>query len=71
MRPQVLPRELQRDLVELLEFRYFFRHAYGVNLDPGRLRGNLERLLRVDPLASAALDLFDGFLQRAQGALAE
>ena len=71
MRPQVLPRELQRDLVELLDFRHFFRRAYGVNLDPGRLRGNLDRMIRVDPLASAALDLFDAFLQRAQGALAE
>jgi hypothetical protein len=71
VRPQVLPRELERDLVELLEFRHFFRHAYGVNLDPGRLRSNLDRLLRVDPIASDALDLFDRFLQRAQGALAE
>ena len=42
-----------------------------MNLDPGLLHGNLDRLLRIDPIASDALDLFDVFLQRAQGALAE
>ena len=71
VRPAVLPRVLHHDLVELLEFRHFFRHAYGVNLDPGRLRDNVDRLIRVSPGVAAALDAFDGFLRTAQGTLAE
>lgn len=71
VRAAVLPRTLHVDLVELLEFRHFFRHAYGVDLDPARLRGNVERLLRVSPSVATALDAFDEFLRSAQGALAE
>lgn len=72
VRPAVLPRAaLFHDLVELLEFRRFFRHAYGVSLDPGRLRDNGNRLLLVAPGVGAALDEFDAFLRTAQSTLAE
>jgi hypothetical protein len=71
VRPQVLPGELQHELLEFLEFRSFFRQVPGMNLDPDRLREGLARLIRVDPLVSGALDLFDRFLERTQGALAE
>lgn len=71
VRPAVLPRATHyHDLVELLEFRHFFRHAYGVNLHPGRLRDNMDRLLRVYPGVAAALDEFEAFLRSAQGTLA-
>ena len=70
VRPAVLPRGLHADLVELLEFRHFFRHAYGVNLDVGRLRANVDRLLRVCPDVAAALDGFEQFLRTTQETLA-
>jgi hypothetical protein len=69
IRPAVLPRALHFDLIELLEFRHFFRHAYGVSLDGARLRDNIDRLLRVSPAVATALDAFDQFLRMAQDAL--
>ncbi len=70
VRPAVLPRGLHVDLVEMLEFRHFFRHAYGVNLDVGRLRANADRLLRVCPDVATALDGFEQFLRTTQETLA-
>jgi hypothetical protein len=37
VRPPVLPRELLPELLELLAFRHFFRHAYSVPIDPNML----------------------------------
>lgn len=72
IRPAVLPRsDLHLDLIELLEFRHFFRHAYGVKLDPVRLRDNVDRLLRISPGVAAALDAFDVFLRATQATLTE
>jgi hypothetical protein len=71
VRPAVLPRALYADLVELLEFRHFFRHAYGVDLDATRLRDNVDRLLRVSPAVAEALDAFDAFVKTAQGTLTD
>lgn len=65
LRPALLPRALEGDLRALLGFRHFFRHAYGLNLDPERLKLDVERLLRIAPTVSNALDAFDAFLQRA------
>ena len=65
LRPAVLPRSLEPDLRALLGFRHFFRHAYALNLDPAKLKIEVERLRRVAPLVSKALDAFDTFLQRA------
>ena len=67
IRPPVLPRALNLELLELLEFRHFFRHGYGLDLDPAKLRHNLERLLAVAPQVEAALDAFDQFLGQAMG----
>lgn len=69
LRPAVLPRELQQDLISLLAFRHFFRHAYAVNLEPAKLRLELERLLVVHPKVSSALDRFDAFLQDTMACL--
>lgn len=69
VRPAVIPRALYPDLVALLEFRHFFRHAYGVDLDPAKLRDNLDRALSVGPDVDAALDAFDEFLSRAMTSL--
>jgi hypothetical protein len=69
VRPAIVPRELQGDLLALLEFRHFFRHAYGVDLDPAKLRYNLERAAAVAEPLNRALDDFDAFLGRAMTAL--
>jgi len=65
LRPAVLSRALERDLVELLSFRHFFRHAYAVELDPEKLRPLLHRLESLAPRVDAQLDAFDAFLAAA------
>jgi hypothetical protein len=62
VRPPVLPREVVPELRELLSFRHFFRHAYGIVLDPVRIDANLVRLARIEPAVGAALDWFNAFL---------
>lgn len=69
LRPPVLPPALERDLLSLLAFRHFFRHAYAVELDPEKLRAELSRLARVHPDVKAALEGFDAFLAEAEAAL--
>jgi hypothetical protein len=44
--------------MELLEFRHFMRHAYGVSLRPHRLSDLADRLVAVDPSVRAELDAF-------------
>lgn len=61
-RPAVLPRHLLSELLALLSFRHFFRHAYALRLDPERLGAELRRLDRLAPEIEAALDAFDAFL---------
>ncbi|MDY0063225.1 MAG: hypothetical protein RBU45_25690 [Myxococcota bacterium] len=55
----------------MLAFRHFFRHAYGVKLDPARLRLELERLLLLEPAVSRELDEFAAFLQETADALVD
>ena len=69
VRPPIIPREHRADLLSLLAFRHFFRHGYGAELDPVRVRAELERLLRLSPAVEGALDEFDRFLASAQAAL--
>ena len=56
VRPAVLSAALLPDLIELLSFRHFFRHAYAVAFDERALRRHGERLLRAHPLVKADLD---------------
>jgi hypothetical protein len=70
IRPAILPQALRADLVNLLAFRHFFRHAYALDLDPAKLRQEAERLARVHPLLTGALDQFDAFLAAAAAAVA-
>jgi hypothetical protein len=69
MRPAILPPALRADLVNLLAFRHFFRHAYALDLDSTKLRLEAERLARIHPLVTAALDEFDAFLVGAVAVL--
>ena len=65
VRPPVLPEATRRPLLALLAFRHFFRHAYAVELDPARLRDDVDRLKAVAPGVDAALDAVDDFLAEA------
>lgn len=65
VRPALLARTLYAEILSLLDFRHFFRHAYGVPLDPDKLRQNLDRLLRVAAPVDQGLDTFDAFLAEA------
>lgn len=60
LRPAVYPDEVALDWDELLRFRHFLRHAYTVSLDPQRLTGNLQRLVRAvaatEPFIEALLE---------------
>lgn len=63
LRPAVLPRALLPELLELLGFRHFFRHAYGVAFEPEKLRVEVERVRRLAPGVERALDLLDEHLE--------
>jgi hypothetical protein len=70
LRPAIVPRALTADLLSLLEFRHFFRHAYGVELSATKLRENLDRLVAIERAVDESLDGFDAFLRQAMVALA-
>ena len=65
VRPPLLSATLETELVALLAFRHFFRHAYGVELDPTRLRSECDRLLGSSAQINADLDRFDTFIAAA------
>lgn len=69
VRPALLPVAAQADLLALLGFRHFFRHAYAVVLDPGRIHEHLLRVQRLAVPLQQALDAFDQFLQAAASSL--
>lgn len=71
LRPAVLDRSLLPELIGLLEFRHFFRHAYGVELDPAKLRQNLERASSIASEVDRFLGRFDRFLGEAMRSLEE
>jgi hypothetical protein len=65
VRPAVIPREVSTELEALLAFRYFVRHAYGVELHADKLAAEGKRLRAVAPSITQALDAFDTFLTLA------
>jgi hypothetical protein len=65
VRPAVLDPALVAPLAELLGFRHFFRHAYGVVLDAARIGSRLAVLEQLVPEVDAALDRLDAFLAAA------
>jgi hypothetical protein len=71
VRPAILSRSLQPDLIALLSFRHFFRHAYGLSFDPTRLRAEVERLLGIEATVGADLDEIDRFLTETLRCLTE
>lgn len=71
LRPALLPDDLESELGSLLAFRHFFRHAYGAELDPEKLRLELQRLVRIQPRVDDALVQLETFLRDTEHALAE
>src|SRR5581483_7118488 len=45
VRRPVIEKALERELSELLKFRHFFRHAYNVELDAGKVLTEARRML--------------------------
>ncbi len=58
LRPAVLPAPCRPLLNDLLGFRHLFRHAYEMQLDPGKLAGLRARWLAEGPWVRAALEGF-------------
>jgi hypothetical protein len=69
LRPEILPASLYGELERLLAFRHFFRHAYAVALDAGKLELEMKRLLAAAPHVAAALDRFDEHLAATEAEL--
>jgi hypothetical protein len=65
VRPAVISRRLLPELLELLAFRHFFRHAYAVSFDPARVGTELDRLERIAPRIDAGLAALDAHLEAA------
>lgn len=68
-RPAVIPRSLHRDLEALLRFRHFFRHAYGLQLDPAKVKEVIDRVLEVHEVLDRSLSSFERFLEEAEAEL--
>ena len=64
-RPAVLTREMIVPLAELLAFRHFFRHAYGIVLDGERIASRLAILFAVVDAVDTSLTAFEAFLAEA------
>jgi hypothetical protein len=66
VRPEIVPRALLADLTRLLNFRHFFRHGYGAELDVALVETEATRLDTMRGRVDAALDAFLAFLDGAQ-----
>lgn len=62
VRPPLLGRESHEICGTLLRFRHFLRHAYGSDLDPGRVREVIRRLYASFPALEADLDALETLL---------
>jgi hypothetical protein len=65
LRPAVLTAELATALEDYLEFRHFFRHSYGFDLDWDELKPKAEKLKPTFEKLEAAFQQFFTFLQAA------
>lgn len=55
VRPALVPARAEREWEHLLAFRHFLRHAYAAELDPERLRRNVQRLAQAVELTDSSL----------------
>lgn len=63
LRPAVITAEMAAVLADYLEFRHFFRHSYGFDLDWNELKPKAEKLKPTFEKLEAALQQFVAFLQ--------
>ena len=70
LRPPLVPAEAMGDLLSLLAFRHFFRHAYAVTFESNRLLEELDHLDRASGPVEQGLDGFEAFLRAALDELA-
>jgi hypothetical protein len=56
LRDAVLDRRLLPDLGEVRKFRHFFRNAYVLSFDPGRVREQAARVCALSPSIQAGVD---------------
>ena len=54
LRPEAVPDEIVPQLHDLRKFRHFFRNAYVLELEAGRVRERIEDLVRAHPPVEAA-----------------
>jgi hypothetical protein len=71
VRAAVLPARAVAPLAELLAFRHFFRHAYGIVLDRPKITARIETLGSVVADVDAALDGLDALLDAAARAASD
>lgn len=62
VRPAVVTDELRRELMILKGFRHVVNHNYAMDLDPGKVQENLDRLNRAFPQFRDALVALDDHL---------
>jgi hypothetical protein len=67
VRPALFPAELARDVRELKAFRHVVRHAYDLDLDPGRLRLVLAAAERVAEQFPVVITRFVQAVRAEQG----
>ena len=69
VRPAVLPNSQKADLMDLLRFRHFLRHAYASVLDPGRMADLVAAFERVLAPVLAHLEGFERVVATLRDAL--
>lgn len=70
VRAALVSETVELELVELLKFRHFFRHAYDVALDPQKVRLEAERVARIAPEVTRALVALEAMVEQALAVLA-
>lgn len=65
VRPAIVDASLHDGLHALRKFRHFFRHSYGLELDPDKVVENAGRLVATHPRAMTGLEKFFAFLDDA------
>ena len=58
IRPNLISEDVYLLLDELRKFRHFFRHAYGVELDPGKVERIAEIAIKIESLFEKDLNKF-------------
>jgi hypothetical protein len=69
VRPAIVSRDALPELLSLLAFRHFLRHAYAVPMDPERLLPEMKRVRRLNERVMEGLSVLDVHLEATIEAL--